>query len=73
VCSKAGISQLNLPHGTNKKVENRKTKKKKKSGMLRVIGKQSGESAESVLEKKRGVGYGGTVTVYHCSDALIIR
>jgi len=41
--------------------------------MLRVIGKQSGESAESVLEKERGVGYGGTVTVYHCSDALIIR
>jgi len=72
VCSKAGISQLNLPHGTNKKVENRKTKKKK-SGMLRVIGKQSGESAESVLEKKRGRGYGETVTVYHCSDALIIR
>ena len=33
-------------------MENRKTKKLK-TGMLRSIGKQSGESVESVLKKKR--------------------
>jgi len=45
VRSKAAMSQLNQPHGTdNEKVENRKTKKQKKSVMLRSIGKQSGES-----------------------------
>jgi len=34
-------------------MENRKTKKVKKTGILRSIGKQSGESVESVLKKKR--------------------
>jgi len=48
------MSRLNLPHGTNNyKVETRKTKKKKKTDMLRSIGKQSGESVESVRKKKR--------------------
>jgi len=43
------MSQFNLPHGTNSyKVENRNNRKKKT-----YIGKQSGESAESVLTKKR--------------------
>ena len=40
---------------TTKKVDNRKTKKVK-TDMLRSIGKQSGESVESVRKK---VGYGG--------------
>jgi len=43
------MSQINLQHGTTT-VENRKTKVK--TDMLRSIGKQSGESAESVQEKK---------------------
>jgi len=44
---------LNLPQGTkNEKVEDRKTKSKK-TDKLRSIGKQSGESVESVLETKR--------------------
>ena len=45
------MSQLNLPRGTNnKKVERQEKKlKSKKTG----IGKQSAESAESVLKKKR--------------------
>jgi len=43
VRSKADMSQLNLPHRTNRKVENRKTKKQK-TDMLRSIGKQSMES-----------------------------
>jgi len=48
------MSRLNLPHGTNNyKVETRKTKKKKKTDMLISIGKQSGESVESVLKKKK--------------------
>jgi len=34
-------------------VENRKTKKEKKTDMLRSIGKQSDESVESVLKNKR--------------------
>jgi len=34
-------------------VENRKIKKQKKTDMLRSISKQSRESAESVLKKKR--------------------
>jgi len=53
------MSQLNLPHETNnKKVENRKKTKKVKTAMLRSIDKQSVESEESVLEKKKE-GYGG--------------
>jgi len=47
------MGQLNLPHGTKlKRVKNRKTKKAK-TDMLRSIGKQSGESVESVPKKKR--------------------
>jgi len=38
---------------TTKKVEKRKNKKVKKTDMLRSIGKQSEESTESVLKKKR--------------------
>jgi len=37
-------------------VESRKKLKSKKTDMLRSIGKQSGESAESALKKE---GYGG--------------
>jgi len=37
-------------------VENRKSKK---TDVLRSIGKQSGESVESVVEKKRKATYGG--------------
>jgi len=53
VRSKADISQLNLLHGNdNYKVEKKeKLKSKKKTDMLRSIGKQSGESMESVLSK----------------------
>jgi len=51
VQSEADTSQLNLLHGpTTKKWKNRKSKK---TGMLRSIGKQIGESVESVLKKKR--------------------
>ena len=53
---KAYISQINLQHGTTT-VENRKTTKQKdcrvKTDTLRSIGKQSGESVESVRKKKR--------------------
>ena len=54
VRSKADISQLNLPHGTDnlKSVKTEKKLKSKKTDMLRSIGKQSGESVESVQEKK---------------------
>jgi len=46
----AGLSQLNLPHGTrNKKKVDKGKLKSKKTDMLRSIGKQSGESGESVL------------------------
>jgi len=46
------MSQLNLPHGTdNLKVKKRKKNKKGQTDKLRSIGKQSGESVESVLEK----------------------
>jgi len=38
---------------TTKKWKNRKTEKQKKTDMLRSIGKQSGESVESVPKKKR--------------------
>jgi len=50
------MSQINLQQGTTK-VENRKTTEQKdyrvKTDMLRNIGEQSGESVESVQEKKR--------------------
>jgi len=53
------MSQINLQHGTTT-VENRKTRAYKvkknyrvKTDMLRSIGKQSGESMESVRKKKR--------------------
>jgi len=55
VRSKANISQLNLPYGTKlKKWKSEKLKKYKRREMLRSIGKQSGESVESVSEKKKG-------------------
>jgi len=44
------MSQLTLP--TAKSGKQKKTKSKK-TDMLRSIGEQSGESVESVLEKKR--------------------
>jgi len=48
------MSQLDLrTEPTTKKWENRKTTEKKKRGMLRSIGKQAGESVESVLKKKK--------------------
>ena len=49
VQSKADISQLNIPHGRKWKQKNYKVK----TDMLRSIGKQSGESVQSVLKKKR--------------------
>ena len=52
---KAYMSQINLLHET-KTVENRKQQSRKtrvKTDMLRSIGKQSGESVESVQKKKR--------------------
>jgi len=57
VLSKADVSQLNLPHdGTdNYKVENRKSKNQ---DMLRTISKQSRESVESVLKKRRKAAVG---------------
>jgi len=48
--SKTYISKINLQRG-KLTVENRKSRERK-TDMLRSIGKQSGESAESVLEKK---------------------
>jgi len=54
MCSKAEMSQLNLPHVTNKlKIGKKKKKLKSKTDMLKSIGKQSGESVESVLGKTR--------------------
>jgi len=56
---KAAISQHNLLHGTKnqKKWKKKKLKikknKKMQMGMPRSIGKQSGESMESVLKKKK--------------------
>ena len=48
VRSKVDISQLNLPHETNNEiVKIEQVKSKKKPGILRSIGKQSGESVES--------------------------
>ena len=60
---KAYMSQINLQHGTTT-VENRKTTKYKdyrvKTDMLRSIGKQSGESVESVrTPEEEKVGYSG--------------
>ena len=50
VRSKADMSQLNLPHGTdNEKVENGKKLRSKKTDMLRSIGRQSRESVELVI------------------------
>jgi len=48
------VSQLNLPHfePTTKKWRTEKLKSKK-TDILRSIGKQSGKSVKSVLEKKR--------------------
>jgi len=43
-------SQLNLPHGTRLKQWKREELKSKKTDMLRSIGRQSGESVESVPE-----------------------
>jgi len=63
VSSNADISQLNLPHGTNnQKVENKEKLKSKKTDMLRSISKQSGESVESVLKKKRKATVGRILT-----------
>ena len=45
---------------TKKWEKNRKTKKVKKTNVLRSIGKQSGESVESVLEKNRKAAVGRT-------------
>jgi len=53
VCSKAGISQLNLLHETKTKKSGTEKLKSKKTDMLRSIGKQSGETVESVLKKKK--------------------
>ena len=53
VHSKADISRLNLPHGTKLKMRDKEKLKSKKTDMLRSIGKQSGESAESVLKKEK--------------------
>jgi len=46
------MSQLNIPH-TEPKTKKWRNRKFLKTGMLRSIGKQSGESVESVLKKKR--------------------
>ena len=51
MCSKTDMSQLNLPHRTNK-WKTKKTKKEK-NVKLRSIGKRFGESMKSVLKKKR--------------------
>ena len=48
--SKTYMSKINLQSGILT-VENRKSREKK-TDMLRSIGKQSGESVESVQEKK---------------------
>jgi len=48
------MSQLDLPHGTDKKVGKKTEKlKRKKRAMLRSINRQSGECVDSVLKKKR--------------------
>jgi len=55
VQSKGDTSQLNLRKETTTKKwkTEKKTLKNKKTGMLKSTGKQSGESVQSVLEKKR--------------------
>ena len=50
VRSKADISQVNLPHGTNNYKGEKKKNWKVETDMLRSINKQSGESVESVLK-----------------------
>ena len=52
--SKAYMSQINLQHGTT----TNSGETESKNGYAQIIGKQSGESVESVQEKKK-VGYGG--------------
>jgi len=54
------VSLIYRTEPTTKKWDNRKTKKIKKMDMLksRPIGKQSGESEESVRKKKRKVTVG---------------
>jgi len=47
------MRQLNLPHGTTKKCKTEKNEKCKKTDMRKRVGKQSGESVESVPKKKR--------------------
>jgi len=47
------MSQLNLPHGTDKKVGKKQKNLKGKTAMLRSINRQSGECVDSVLKKKR--------------------
>ena len=49
--SKTYMSKINLQSGILT-VENRSRSREKKTDMLRSIGKQSGESVESVQEKK---------------------
>jgi len=46
-------SQLHLPHGTKKIKSGKQKNWKVKTDMLRSIGKQSGESVESVRRKTR--------------------
>ena len=56
VRSKADMSQLNLPHGTNNKWKTEKSKKKlkKRTGSeVSVYSPDSGESVESVMKKRR--------------------
>ena len=57
-CAQKLTSQLNLPHGTKFEKVKREKQKKYKTDMLRSIGKQSEESVESVLKKKREVTVG---------------
>jgi len=59
VRSKADITQPNLPHGTNNYEWKREKLNSKKTDMLRSIGKQSGESVESVRKKKRRLRWEG--------------
>jgi len=50
--SKAYMSRINLQHGKTTDREEQEDKRIK-TDMLRSIGKQSGESVESVQEKKK--------------------
>ena len=49
--SKANISQLNIPHRTNKEKVGKKKNKKSKNDNPRSIAKQSEEFVDSVLSK----------------------